>query len=340
MITIGYCKYLFLLSFCCLFFSAPSIAQKKVRPKTPEVTFLHSPLGDFLYFLFNRKEYKAIPRMDSLIGMSNTSKLDALIALPEIVTSEQVTDYQDIYKILEKYYKNTNATIIEKPHPKRLSFSDVYPSYDSIVTLVKAGERYYPAFLALWKVHVEPNELKQIAVWKEQLANKKILDSFYKITRLSYSTNKLEIAAMAYHMAGSANYSPAGIYTSLFREPNLPWVIGHEGTHLLLSGPVSTNWMQTSKAKVLSILAERKGESLYEIEENTCHFLQAMLAKLCGTVKVDYSIHTPYPEGFRRSMLAYMEMYWSTYLLNDITIIDFMMQAAEVTLQKMPDKKP
>jgi hypothetical protein len=304
----------------------------------PTVTFLHSPLGDYLYFLFNRKEYKVIPQMDSLIGTKKIPKLGALIALPEIVTSAQISNYKEVYPLLEKYYKNTNATLIDKPHPKRLSFSDQYPSYDTILKLVKQGEPFFPAFLQQWEKHVEPMELKQIEEWKKQMAAQKVIETFYNITKLSFKTKRLEIAAMAYHMAGSANYSPAGIYTSLFREPNLPWVVGHEGTHLLLSKPVGADWMNRALAKKLGQLAERKGESLYEIEENTCHFLQAMLAKVCGTEEKTYSIHSPYPQGFRREMLAKMEEQWNDYLKRKENIVDFMMRIADLVLQNMPDK--
>lgn len=317
------------------FFPLLLFAQKAT---VPEVSFLHSPLGDYLYFLFNRKEYKTVPQMDSLIGTQEIPKLGALIALPEIVTSAQINDYRDIYPILKKYYYNTRATLIEKPQPKRLSFSDEYPPYDSILALVKKGQVFYPKFFQQWKEHVEPLEIKQIEEWKHQLATQNVLETFYNLTKLTLHTDRLEIAAMAYHMAGSANYSPAAIYTSLFRKPNLPWVIGHEGTHLLLSGPVGANWMSRKNVKKLGQLAEKKGESLYEIEENTCHFLQAMLAKACGTEEKTYSIHNPYPQGFRREMLAKMEEQWSDYLKSQDNIIEFMIRVAEQVLKQMPDK--
>jgi hypothetical protein len=315
-------------------------SQSNQKATRPRIDFIHSPLGDYLYFLFNRKKFEAFPQMDSVIGITNVPKLKALLALPEIVASSQKRDYKVIYHLLEKYYKNTRATLIEKPFAKRLSYSDKYPAYDTILSLVKKGEAHYPSFARFWKQHVEPKEIEQITEWKKQLRENKVMETYYQITKRSFKTKRLEVAAMAYHLAGSANYSPAGIYTSLFNKPNLPWVIGHEGTHLLLSGPAGADWMKSPKAQDLAILAKAKGETLYEIEENTCHFLQAMLAKACGTEESTYSIHAPYPKGFRREMLARMEAQWEQYRKSKEDIIDYMMRVAEETLLSMADKAP
>ncbi len=329
---------LFYISCFVVLFSCVSNAQQATKVPVPRVKFIHSSLGDFLYFLFNRKEYKAIPKLDSLLHITDVPELDAIIALPEIITSAQISKYIDIYPLLERYYKGQSATIINSPHPKRISFSDTFPVYDSINLLVKRGELYYPAFDSLWKIHVAPLEIRQIENWQIQLKESSVLENFYRITKLQLKTDELEIAAMAYHLAGSANYSPAGIYTSLFKTPNLPWVIGHEGTHLLLTVPVGADWMKSSKVKKLQKLADQKGITLYEIEENTCHFMQAMLSKICGTEKSDYSIHQPYPKGFQRDLIAAMEKDWDRYLLSKENIVDYMIQKSTQILLLMPNQ--
>ncbi|MBO9661150.1 MAG: hypothetical protein J7527_20165, partial [Chitinophagaceae bacterium] len=209
----------------------------------PKVSFVHSAIGDYLYLLFNRKALESHPDIDSLSGIRDLPTLDELIALPEIVTSMQISSYEEIYPILEQYYKNAGSTTIQQPFVKKLGFGEKLPPYDTILALVTAGEPHFKQFDSLWQEHIFPQIDLQIKNWQHQLELLDVTGNYQRLTRLSLKTDTLQIGALAYHLAGSANYNPTGIYTSLFKTPNLPWVIGHEGTHLLLTGPAGKNWI-------------------------------------------------------------------------------------------------
>lgn len=314
----------------------PGILPAQTHHKAdPYVKWEESPLGDYLYLLFNRKTLEMFPDMDSLIGIRHIPTLDNLVALPEIVTSLQLTRYSDIYPVLKQYYKNTSNLLQEKPVMKKLGYGDRLPPYDSLLALVKRGEPFYDRFEMLWRKHIQPSIELHTATWRQQLTQGKVLQEYRSITRLTWQTDTLGIAALAYHLAGSANYSPTGIYTSLFKTPNLPWVIGHEGTHLLLTGPAGYNWMQTKQARRMARLAATKGTSLYEIEEAMCHFMQAQLSKACGTKPADFPIASRYEEGLLRNLLTYWESHWSTYRQGSSTIVSYLLEGAEVVLRKM-----
>ncbi|RYZ19992.1 MAG: hypothetical protein EOO16_18235 [Chitinophagaceae bacterium] len=324
---------LLLASLILILSTQAATAQSRTLPR---ISFLNSAPADFLYFLFNRTEPSVAPKLDSLLNMGQVPTIDALISLPEIVASEGVTTYEGIYPVLERYY-SPKALSRSRRSPKKLAFSDRYPSYDTLLALVRAGAPYYPKFLEYWKEHVAPAEYRQMEVWRQQLTELQVLDSFYALTRMRLRTDSLQIAAIAFHVAGSANYTPAGIYTSLFKKPNLPWVIGHEATHLLLTGPVGVNWMKRPAARALAALAKQKGENLYEIEENMCHFMQALLSRTCGTRPKDYAIAAPYPEGFRKRFLEQLEAGLHQYRAGREDLADWMMRTASITLLAMPD---
>ncbi|MCG2613323.1 hypothetical protein LZZ85_03490 [Terrimonas sp. NA20] len=298
----------------------------------PAVQFVHSSLGDYLYLLFNRKTLDHHPDIDSISGIRNLSTLDELIALPEIVTSLQLKYYREIYPLLDRLYKKAGSTTIQKPFQKKLGFGERLPHYDSILALVKAGEAHFSTFDSIWQKQILPEIEAHTAIWKHQLTEMNVLENYQRLTRLYLATDTLQIGALAYHLAGSANYNPTGIYTSLFKTPNLPWVIGHEGTHLLLTGPAGQNWMELPRAKKLAKLAISHKTSLYEMEEAMCHFMQAQLSKTCGTKPADFPIASRYEKGMLRELLAYWEMNWPQYMAGTTTIIDFLIQGGEVVL--------
>jgi hypothetical protein len=61
------------------------------------------------------------------------------------------------------------------------------------------------------------------------------LNKLQELERLSFPFSNLDVGAMALHLSGSGNTYPAGVYTSLFKKPNLAWVLGHEATHLMVA---------------------------------------------------------------------------------------------------------
>jgi hypothetical protein len=311
-----------------------TIKAQNTNHPSPKVRFVYSSIGDYLYLLLNRKTIDAYPDIDSLSGIRELSTLDELIALPEIATSMQISEYKEIYPILDQFYKNATTTTIRQPFPKKLGFGERLPSYDTLLSLIKAGEPHFKQFDSLWKKQILPEISTQIKEWQLQLETQDVLVNFQQLTRLPLKTDTLQIGALAYHLAGSANYNPAGIYTSLFKTPNLPWVIGHEGTHLLLTGPAGQNWMQSQKGKKLTPLAVKNNTTLYELEEAMCHFMQAQLSKTCGTKPPDFPIAARYEKGPMRNLLAYWETNWPQYLAGSNTIVDFMIQGGEAVWKR------
>ncbi|MET0461764.1 MAG: hypothetical protein ABW007_01365 [Chitinophagaceae bacterium] len=306
------------------------IRTQKSNTPPPVVQFVHSPLGDYLYLLFNRKTLSDHPDIDSLAGIRDLATLEELIALPEIVISLQINTYAEIYPVLDRFYKNARSTTLHDPFPKKLGFGEQLPSYDTILALIKAGEPHFNRFDSLWQQLILPAIILQTNTWKKQLTDLRVLENYQRLTRLTLKTDTLQIGALAYHLAGSANYHPTGIYTSLFKTPNLPWVIGHEGTHLLLTGPAGMNWMQSPRVAKLTKLATLRETSLYELEEAMCHFMQAQLSKSCGTKPADFPIASRYEKGMLQELLVYWETNWPQYLAGKTTIIDFMIQGGEV----------
>jgi hypothetical protein len=307
-----------------------TIKTNNTHVPTPTVQFVRSSLGDYLYLLFNRKTLDNHPDIDSITGIRQLPTLDELIALPEIVTSIQIKSYQEIYPLLDHFYKNAKTTVALKPVFRKLGFGEQLPPYQTILTLVRSGESHFRIFDSLWQQQILPEINEQVKVWKQQLSDMNVLEKYQQLTRLHLATDTLQIGALAYHLAGSANYNPTGIYTSLFKTPNLPWVIGHEGTHLLLTGPAGQNWMHLPGVKKLTKLAAIHKSSLYELEEAMCHFMQAQLSKTCGTKPADFPIAARYEKGLLRELLAYWETNWPQYLAGTATIVEFMIQGGEI----------
>lgn len=311
-----------------------SNAQIKDKFQIPKVKFVNSALGDYLYYLFNRKQISIVPVLDSILKMQEIPKLGALIALPEIVTAKQTENYQDIYRMIDLYYKNPHDLEITYPHQKKIGFSYIRPTADSINRLVKLGYSRFPAFKKIWQDKFKAVENNQIKAWKSQLNQLKVLEKFNSLTKLSFRSKEILIAAMIFHPAGSANYNPSSIYTGLFKEPDLAWVIGHEGTHLLLSGPKGHLWANYPFANELIKLAYSNGILPNDIEEALCHYMQAKLSRMCGLTISDKSIYDPYPDGFQRTFLSKLDAGWESYASSDQDIIQYMISTAQKVLTK------
>ena len=61
------------------------------------------------------------------------------------------------------------------------------------------------------------------------------LERLRELERVRFPFEALDVGAIAFHFSGSGNYSPPGVYTRLFDNPNLAFTLGHEATHLLVN---------------------------------------------------------------------------------------------------------
>ncbi|MGM0464668.1 MAG: hypothetical protein ACQEQW_08415 [Bacteroidota bacterium] len=297
----------------------------------PEVELIKSPLGDYLYFLLCRKPHRAVPDLDSLLGIRGIPRMRVLIALPEIVTSYRIDNYSDIYRVIDSYYGGDSLSSLNKD--KRISYSSVVPPAREIEELVRKGEESWPDFMKYWKQYIEPLEDQQIEVWEKQLRENDVMGNYAELTKIHLKSSRLEIAAMAFHLSGSCNFNPHGIYTSLFTRPNLPWVIGHEGTHILLS-EFEAGWMSDPRVAALEQKVAGAGYRIYDLEEAVCLFMQAALARKCGTVPPDYYMHTRIQDEFMGSYIQNLEEGLDPYLKDDsMNIVDYMITTAEKTLK-------
>ena len=137
---------------------------------------------------------------------------------------------------------------------------------------------------------------------------------------------------MPFHPAGSANYSPAGVYTSLFRTPDLGRVLGHEASHLLWSAAVGTDWKAHSLAASVTGLAEAKE---VDVEETMCLLMQTILSQEAGVQPRDYRVSTDLEAGPQRDLMTALEGGWSAYLADAArwpTLIDYVLDTARTTL--------
>lgn len=326
----------FILLFVILFIVSPCARGCAIEgdpaPGSPEVELIKTPLGDYLYFLLCRKPHKAVPDLDSLLGIREIPRMRVLIALPEIVASYRTSDYQDVYSIIDRYYSGDSVTSVSKG--RRVSYSSIVPPAEEIEELVRKGEEAWPEFLKYWEQYIEPLEDQQIEAWEQQLRENDVLGNYAELTKIQFKSPRLEVAAMAFHLSGSCNFNPHGIYTSLFTRPNLPWALGHEGTHILLS-EFEAHWMSDPRVAALEERVAGAGYRIYDLEEAVCLFMQAALARRCGTVADDYFMHTKIQDEFMGVYIKKLEEGLDEYLKDDsMDIVDYMIATAETTLEE------
>jgi hypothetical protein len=276
----------------------------------PPLEFVHNPIADFLHLLFFRSEKK---RFASFVheGFADVPRLDQLVAVPEAVASAGLTHYDQVLPYLEQQFSALPLLRIEGPEPKILSYSNAPPALDAIAAIIAAGSAFCEPFLRYWKANVEAQVVEQIAAWHRQDLEHKPLEKLLDFHKLSLRGNKLQVVAMPFHPAGSANYSPAAVYTSLFRNPDLGRVIGHEASHLLWSKAVGGDW----KAHPRAADAERLAQPWeVDVEEAVCLFMQTELSRACGIAEKTYRISNDITddEGLK-AYLAALEADWPLY---------------------------
>src|SRR5262249_18124420 len=175
--------------------------------------FLHSPFADYLFYLLYRDTTR-VPGLGAT-DLANVPTLNTLIALPEIALSERVSSYSQV-QALTQLYRGTIGRAVARPVPRLLTYGARPAEYDSLRMIVDGGLRGFEAFRALWALEIEPEELRNIEVWKAQNDACPAIDSLESLTGLSFPSDSLDVGAILMHLSGSGNYSPAGVYTRTF----------------------------------------------------------------------------------------------------------------------------
>jgi hypothetical protein len=303
----------------------------KEQEHAVEVRFLKSPYADYLYYLLYRSTGK-FPQLETAVPLGKIPSLDPLISLPEQAASAQIRSYAEIYALLKQYRGATNR-IAAMPegnveHFRILAYSDELPPYRQLDEIVHHGEATYPAFQEFWEHNIAPAEDQEIEAWKHQLEECAPLNKLQELERLSFPFSKLDVAAMALHLSGSGNTYPAGVYTSLFKKPNLAWVIGHEATHLMVDQYAGHNWHADPLAHQAIELVKQHGGTASDIEESLALFMQVKVPQACGYTSPSRRMSDAYeantPKG---AILRSLESGWDSYQTNHAqNIIDYLLR--------------
>jgi hypothetical protein len=288
--------------------------------------------SDYLYYLFYRNGRFGVK--DNFPSLEDIPTIDHLIVLPNDVASLNIQEYDEIFPLLEEY-RHPRGAVIYDPVPRILSHSEGIPPYDTLVSVIREGQAHFPDFYDLWKKNIEPKERNLIGIWEKQLEESQPLETLQRITRLRFPFRKLDVACIALHLAGSANTSPAGVYTMIFNKnatrPDLSWVLGHEGTHLLFTEKIGMDWQAHLLAPEAIEAVESLGGEAYDIEESLCVFMQFKLSQECGHCRNDVDWTSIYPEGLMNDIITSMGTTWEEYVTKQDeypTIVDFMLRCA------------
>lgn len=298
-------------SFIAVVLGAPAaFAENIANPAVPPLVFGSNMLADYLHVLLYRLPHDGFPSF-SPPGFDKVPTLDALVAVPELVASAGLTNYRQLKPFVGRTFSALPAKRVMHPVPRILSYSEHPPALSEVLHVIDAGAPYFPLFRAYWQQHVQGAVVSQIAGWRDQDARLHPMRVLTDIQRLPLRASRLLIFAMPFHPSGSGNYSPPAIFSSLFDKPNLPWFLGHEGSHLIWSEAVGTPFGTQPGAQAALALAQTRK---VDLEETMCLCMQVKTSIACGLSKPDRRISSDFPPGPQKSLLVSMENDWPAYL--------------------------
>ena len=137
------------------------------------------------------------------------------------------------------------------------------------------------------------------------------------VERLAFPATTLRIVVMPLDPSGSEK--PPVIFTTN-SVPDVQWVLGHEGTHIVLAG---AKWKELPGAADAIARMERAGGTDYDIEEALCIFMQAHLSIEAGFLPADYAIGKLLQPSPRRTLLLVIIDDWSRYESSRLNIAQY-----------------
>lgn len=293
-----------------LFAPRPLLAAPAPTLPAPRLVFGSNVLADYLHVLLYR-----LPRDDyppfAPPGFDKVPTVDALVAVPELVASAGLKTYAQLRPFIAKTFAGLPAKRVKMPVPHILSYSQHPPSLPDVQRVISAGEPYFPTFRTYWDQHVRAAVESQLAGWRDQDSHFHPMRVLTDFQRLPLRASRLHVFAMPFHPSGSGNYSPPAIFSSLFDKPNLPWFLGHEGSHLIWSEAVGTPITAQPGAPAALALADARK---VDIEETMCLFMQMKTSIACGLSKPDRRISNDFKDGPQKKLLVAMEDGWPAYL--------------------------
>ena len=289
---------------------APRDVLAAPTPEVPPLVFGNNVLADYLHVLLYRLPHDGFPPF-APPGFDKVPTLDALVAVPEVVASAGLENYSQLHPFVRRTFFALPAKRVMRPVPRILSYSAHPPALAQVLSVIDAGAPYFPAFRAYWNQHVRSAVVGQIAGWRDQDARLHPLRVLTGLQRLPLRASRLHVFAMPFHPSGSGNYSPPAIFSSLFDKPNLPWFLGHEGSHLIWSEALGTPITTQPGARAALALAQ---SSKVDLEESMCLCMQMKTSIACGLSKPDRRISSDFPAGPQKQLLVAMEDDWPAYL--------------------------
>jgi len=281
-----------------------------VSMAAPPLAFGSNMLADYLHVLLYRLPHDDYPPF-APPGFDKVPTVDALVAVPEVVASAGLRSYGQLHPFVRRAFAALPVKRVMHPVPRILSYSEHPPALAQVLNVIDAGASYFPAFRIYWDQHVRSKVESQIAGWRDQDAHFHPLQVLTGFQRLPLRARRLLVFAMPFHPSGSGNYSPPAIFSSLFDKPNLPWFLGHEGSHLIWSEAVGTPLAtQPGAQAALSLALAHK----LDLEETMCLCMQVKTSIACGLSKPDRRISDNVSDPSQKRLLVAMEDDWPAYL--------------------------
>lgn len=297
-----------------LLLAGASVATVAATRGAPPLAFRSNVLADYLHVLLFRLPHDQFPPFDPP-GFDKVPTLDALVAVPEVVASAGLTSYSQLRPFVARAFSGLPAKRVMRPVPRLLSYSKHPPTLPQVLRVIDAGAPYFRQFKSYWDRHVPSAVQSQIAGWREQDSHLHPLQVLLDLQRLPLRASRLLVVAMPFHPSGSGNYSPPGIFSSLFDKPNLPWFLGHEASHLIWSEALGTALTTQPGAEAALALARSRK---VDLEETMCLCMQVKTSIACGISKPERRISDDFPAGPQKGLLVAMEDDWPNYVAHPL----------------------
>jgi hypothetical protein len=277
-----------------VFIAAASVQVSAASPKraAPEITITYakSPFTDFLYYLLYRNvggtgqfaELKQAVPLDGIKPYNSDS------FLPQDATDSNVTSYDQLYALAEKH---------DDP--------------DLLKSMLRTAEPQFPAFMTFWKAHIAPAEDRTIAALRKEQRRWRPVAHLEAMERLKFPFKTMRIDMFALQDQGGSKQGPPTIYSTT-TIPGLAWVIGHEGTHMILEKTADLGH-RPGAAEAIGLIT-KAGGSEYFVEEALCLLMQAKMSIAAGDTKPDFltskTLADDYPP---KKLLIALERDWPAY---------------------------
>lgn len=307
-----------------------------------EVGFDKSVYSDYLFYLLYRNGGAHEETLKKAVPLDGIEELDQLISLPQTVLEART--YKDVYRLAEPY-RNAKQRVERMPTQagdqavrfRRLSHSEKLPDFEKLQRTLTAGEASFNAFRQVWERDIAPAEDRQIDAWREQEKACRPLDRLQQLARMRFPFDRLKVAAVALHLAGSANTDPPAITTQVWKKPDLAWVIGHEGTHLLVDEYAGARWPTHRGATELIAQVVATGGEQGDIEEALSLLMQVKLSQSCGWTDKNYSLAAKLKDdgSAKYKIIVGLERDWDAYQnAPQKNLVDFLIESAGRSLGK------